>query len=148
MRETTYPFLALICQRDARMVVVVRQEGFCTTEQLLEILNLAVNDSDIYLGAARQERYALSLPFFPHNSKPHLSRLHQQQNQILRQQQEQAFQESVRADREKQRRREEEERKKLEQERELQREEEERLRKMRQFEIYRQHVRENLRKEP
>lgn len=130
MRETTYPFLALICQRDNRMVVVVRQEGICTTDELLQVLNLAVNDNDIYLRLARQERQ------------------HQQQNQILRQQQEAAFQESLRADREKERRRQEEERQKQEQAREAERLEQERLDKRRQWEQRREEIRRNLPPEP
>lgn len=77
-----------------------------------------------------------------------LFRQHQQQNQLLRQQQEAAFQESLRVDREKDRRRQEEERQRQEEAREAERQEQERQDKLRQWEQHREDIRRNMPPEP
>uniref|UniRef100_A0A915KMQ0 UBX domain-containing protein n=1 Tax=Romanomermis culicivorax TaxID=13658 RepID=A0A915KMQ0_ROMCU len=85
MHETSYPFVSMICIREGRMMIVSRQEGYLDARSLLLYLNTTMIDNDNYLNLARQER------------------LNQRQNQVLREQQEQAFQESLQRDREKQR---------------------------------------------
>lgn len=85
MHETSYPFVAMICIRENRMMIVSRQEGCLDASSFLLYLNTTMIDNDNYLNLARQER------------------LNQRQNQVLREQQEQAFQESLQRDREKQR---------------------------------------------
>ncbi len=56
LRESTYPFLGLVCMRENRMALVLRQEGFCSADQLIQYLQLALGDNQAYLNMARVER--------------------------------------------------------------------------------------------
>ncbi|XP_063602128.1 FAS-associated factor 2-like [Penaeus indicus] len=112
LRENAYPFLALIVLRDNRMTVVGRLEGPCTPAKLTEQLQLIVRDNEAYLVVARAERQEREL------------------TAALRLQQDEDYQESLRADQEKERKRQQEreeiERKEME---EREREEEQRREK-------------------
>ncbi|XP_071959337.1 FAS-associated factor 2-like [Antedon mediterranea] len=94
LRENTYPFLAIIVQRDSRMTVVARIEGAIKPQDLIQRLTRVMNDMEGYLVAARHDREA------------------RQFTQTLRQQQDQAYEESLKADQEKARKRKEEDDKK------------------------------------
>lgn len=87
LRENTYPFLAVIVLRDNKMTAVARLEGPTEPDVLIRRLQLIMNDNEASLIAARLERQERSL------------------NQTLRQQQDEAYEESLRADQEKERRR-------------------------------------------
>lgn len=126
LRENTYPFLAVVVQRDFRMTVVGRQvclnmknvfsssyiivfyriDGFIGPENLLQRLQTTISDNEAFLVAARADREERSF------------------NQALRQEQDQAYLESLRADQEKE--------EKKRRERLL---EEERLREIRELEL-------------
>lgn len=90
LRENTYPFLAMIVLRENRMTVVARLEGPSEPQELLQRLLQIISDNEGSLIAARLERQERSL------------------NQTLRQQQDEAYAASLRADQEKERRRQEE----------------------------------------
>ncbi|KHJ46315.1 UBX domain protein [Trichuris suis] len=96
MRDTSYPFIAMISLRNNRMVIVSRMEGQCECKRLIHQLSEAMKVNDVYLNLAREER---------HNNE---------MNQILRRQQEEAYEEALRTDRENDQRRWEAERKQLE----------------------------------
>lgn len=104
LRENTYPFLALIVLRDNRMTVVARIEGPIEKEDLRQRLQIIMADNESVLVAARADREERSF------------------NQSLRQQQDEAYQASLRADQEKARKKKEEE--------DREREEEERRRRL------------------
>ncbi|KAJ1522037.1 hypothetical protein ONE63_002355 [Megalurothrips usitatus] len=114
LRENAYPFLAVLAMRDSRMTVVGRMEGPMSSQVLLQRLQTIVADNEGCLVAARNDRMERSL------------------NQTLRAQQDQAYEDSLQADREKERlrrlekeRREEEERQRRESEHQEQLEREE-----------------------
>ncbi|KAG8193802.1 hypothetical protein JTE90_029536 [Oedothorax gibbosus] len=90
LRENTYPFLAVIVLRDNRMTVVARLEGPTEPEILVRRLRLIMNDNEASLIAARLERHERSM------------------TQTIRQQQDEAYKESLKADQEKERKRREE----------------------------------------
>ncbi|XP_046749059.1 FAS-associated factor 2 [Diprion similis] len=98
LRSGTYPFLALIVLRDNRMTIVGRMEGSPTPSELIPRLQTIMENNEIGLIQARQDRAERSAA------------------QSLRQQQDEAYEESLRADQEKDRRREEERRAKEEKE--------------------------------
>nr|CAH0106701.1 unnamed protein product [Daphnia galeata] len=83
LRENTYPFLAIIVQREFRMTVVGRIEGFIGPEALVERLRTTISDNEAFLVAARADREERSF------------------NQALRLEQDEAYLESLRADQEK-----------------------------------------------
>lgn len=56
MRETTYPFVALVAMRENRMMIVLRQEGFCNARVLTDMLATAIADNQVYVSLARQEK--------------------------------------------------------------------------------------------
>lgn len=56
MRETTYPFLALICLREGRMMMVLRREGIWSPDELIANLAIAIQDNEMFLNLARQDR--------------------------------------------------------------------------------------------
>jgi FAS-associated factor 2 len=117
LRENTYPFLALIVLKNNRMTVVARVEGVIDPEELLGRLHQGVADNEAFLVAERQERLERSM------------------TQTLRAQQDEAYQESLRADQEKDRKKREAEEKKRQAELEKQRienEEKERKESMKQ----------------
>lgn len=89
MRETLYPFLALIVLRHSRMVVCERFEGALPLDEFIGRLRQAVADNEGELVVERTERYR------------------RQEDQQLRESQDQAFEESLAADRAKQRKRDE-----------------------------------------
>jgi len=113
LRESTYPCLAMIVLRQHRMVVVGRQEGFIQAAPLLAWLRRTVTDYEAFIVAARVERDERNL------------------DREIRNEQEQAFQETLRQDQEREQRLAEEDRKRQEAEEEERRkkEEEERIRR-------------------
>ncbi|XP_054158133.1 FAS-associated factor 2-like [Oppia nitens] len=85
LRESTYPFLALICLKQNRMVVVRKFEGRIHLDTLLAQLKSTIEDNETNLIAARLEREERIM------------------NQLLRQEQDEAYEDSLRADQEKDR---------------------------------------------
>ncbi|CAL1527959.1 unnamed protein product [Lymnaea stagnalis] len=84
LREHAYPFLAVIVLRDNKMSVVARIEGSVTgSVELVERLEQVMAENETSLTTARAERAERSF------------------NQSLRQQQDEAYLESLRADQEK-----------------------------------------------
>nr|CAG4641939.1 EOG090X0B12 [Eurycercus lamellatus] len=83
LRENTYPFIAVVVQRDFRMTVVGRIEGFAEPELLIQRIRHIVSDNEAFLVVARADREERSF------------------TQALRQEQDQAYLESLRADQEK-----------------------------------------------
>lgn len=90
LRENAYPFLALIVLRDGRMTVVGRLEGPSTPIQLTAQLQALVRDNEAHLVVARAERQEREL------------------TAALRLQQDEDYQESLRADQEKERKKQQE----------------------------------------
>lgn len=99
LRESTYPYLALIGLKQNRMVVIKKFEGKTTIESLLTQLKLSIDSTADSLRLAREEREERNM------------------NQLIRQQQDEAFAESLRADQEKERKKTEEKNKKEAEER-------------------------------
>ncbi|EDV22401.1 uncharacterized protein TRIADDRAFT_58970 [Trichoplax adhaerens] len=85
LRPATFPFLAVISQRDNKMVVVKRIEGLLELDEVVAMLKQTFEDNEPYLVVARDERNQRIT------------------NQLLREQQDAAYQESLRADQEKER---------------------------------------------
>ncbi|KAL5015363.1 hypothetical protein ScPMuIL_009633 [Solemya velum] len=85
LRENTYPFLALIVLRDNKMTVVAKIEGPIGSEELTARLDRVMMENDASLIAARADREERNF------------------NQSLRQEQDVAYLESLRADQEKER---------------------------------------------
>ena len=56
LRESSYPFLALIVLRENRMMVVGRVEGFMEAGPLCNRLEAVIRDNEAYIVAARAER--------------------------------------------------------------------------------------------
>lgn len=98
LKSGSYPFLAIIVLKDNRMTIVGRMEGTPSPSDLIPRLQTIIEHNEINLIQARQERAERSAA------------------QSLRQQQDQAYEESLRADQEKDRRREEERKAREEQE--------------------------------
>nr|KAF6446659.1 Fas associated factor family member 2 [Rousettus aegyptiacus] len=97
LRENTYPFLAMIMLKDRRMTVVGRLEGLIQPDDLINQLTFIMDANQTYLVSERLEREERN------------------QTQVLRQQQDEAYLASLRADQEKERKkREEEKERKLE----------------------------------
>jgi len=94
LRESTYPYLALIGLKHNRMVLIRKFEGRQPIQVLLSELRKSIQDNESGLIAARLEREERSM------------------NQLIRQQQDEAFAESLRADQEKDRKKQEEKSKK------------------------------------
>ncbi|XP_033640720.1 FAS-associated factor 2-like [Asterias rubens] len=90
LRESTYPFLALIVLRDNKMTVVQRIAGPVQPQDLVDRLTRVMSETEAYLVAMRHERQQ------------------RDQTNTLRQQQDEAYHESLRQDREKERKRQEE----------------------------------------
>ncbi|XP_054743787.1 FAS-associated factor 2 [Anastrepha obliqua] len=80
-----YPTMVLITLRNNRMVVVGRFEGDCTPEELIRRMHTVISANEIWLSQARADRLERNL------------------TQTLRQQQDEAYQLSLRADEEKER---------------------------------------------
>ena len=107
LRENAYPFLAVIVLRDNRMSMVARIEGRITgATELKERLEQVMSENESSLIAARADREERSF------------------NQSLRQEQDAAYLESLRADQEKERKKREEREKQEEAERQVKLEEE------------------------
>ncbi|XP_018328989.1 FAS-associated factor 2 [Agrilus planipennis] len=85
-----YPFLSVVVLKDNKMMIVSRMEGYCDGPTLIERLHMVVAENEVNLVRARAQRMETSL------------------NRSLRQHQDEAFLESLRADQEKERRRQEE----------------------------------------
>eukprot|EP00795_Rhopilema_esculentum_P013042 gene13041-3817_t len=83
VRETTYPFLAVICLRDNRMTIVWRIEGFMPVDQLIALLSRIIAENEPSLIAARAEREERSL------------------SQTIREEQDRAYKVALEQDREK-----------------------------------------------
>ncbi|KAL6430818.1 hypothetical protein ACFW04_006972 [Cataglyphis niger] len=92
LKSGSYPFLALIVLKDNRMTIVGRLEGAPSSADLTSRLQTIIERNEINLIQARRDRAERSAA------------------QSLRQQQDRAYEESLRADQEKDRRREEERR--------------------------------------
>ncbi|KAK8750655.1 hypothetical protein OTU49_014941 [Cherax quadricarinatus] len=90
LRENAYPFLALIVLRDGRMTVIGRLEGPSSPSQLTTQLQAFVRDNEAHLVVARAERQEREL------------------TAALRLQQDEDYQESLRADQEKERKKQQE----------------------------------------
>ncbi|OXA42616.1 FAS-associated factor 2 [Folsomia candida] len=103
LRENTYPFLALIVLKNNRMTIVKRIEGETDPSVVLPRLHQGVADNEAFLVAARQDRYERNM------------------TQHLRQQQDEAYLQSLKADQEKEKRKQEELKKLQEEEMEKQR---------------------------
>lgn len=88
--RSQYPTIMMICLRNNRMTVVGKLEGNCTPEELLRRMRSVVQENDIYLTQARLDRLERSL------------------NQSIRQQQDAAYELSLKADQEKEKRKQEE----------------------------------------
>uniref|UniRef100_A0A0K8W759 FAS-associated factor 2-B n=1 Tax=Bactrocera latifrons TaxID=174628 RepID=A0A0K8W759_BACLA len=80
-----FPTMVLIAQRNHRMIVVGRFEGDCTPEELIRRMQTVISANEIWLSQARSDRLERNL------------------TQTLRQQQDEAYQLSLRADEEKER---------------------------------------------
>ncbi|KAI4502289.1 hypothetical protein M0802_002971 [Mischocyttarus mexicanus] len=98
LKSGSYPFLAIIVLKDNRMTIVGRMEGTPSATDLILRLRTIIQQNEINLIQARQDRAERSAA------------------QSLRQQQDRAYEESLRADQEKDRIREEERRAREEQE--------------------------------
>lgn len=85
LRENTYPFLAMITLKDRRMTVVGRLEGMIQSADFLNQLTFIMDANRTYLVSERLEREERN------------------QTQVLRQQQDEAYLVSLRADQEKDR---------------------------------------------
>lgn len=98
LRENCYPFLAVIVLRENRMTVVARLEGPVKSRELVLWLRQVTQENESSLLTARAERLERSL------------------NQTIRQQQDEAYLESLKADQEKEKRKMEERRQRDEEE--------------------------------
>ncbi|XP_035828542.1 FAS-associated factor 2 [Aplysia californica] len=108
LREHAYPFLAVIVLRENRMSVVARIEGHITgSRELIQRLEQVISENESSLIAARAEREERSF------------------NQSLRQQQDEAYLESLKADQEKEKKKREAREKQEEEEKKKRQEEEE-----------------------
>ncbi|KAL3890949.1 hypothetical protein ACJMK2_003218 [Sinanodonta woodiana] len=87
LKETTYPFLALIVLRNNRMTVIAKIEGPIESTELVQRLHDVIAENEITIAAARAER----------NERTMVQR--------LRSEQDQAYQMSLQADQEKERKR-------------------------------------------
>merc|ERR1719361_1533247 len=85
LRESSYPFLALIVLRQNKMMVVGRVEGLMDVEPLCDRLQVVIRDNEAYIVAANAERAERSM------------------NAEIRQEQDAAFQETLRMDQERER---------------------------------------------
>ena len=85
LRESTYPFLALVVLKQGRMVVCERVEGAIGLEELISRLRAAITDNEGELVVERTER------------------MRREEDQRLREAQDEAYQLSLAADREKER---------------------------------------------
>eukprot|EP00096_Caligus_rogercresseyi_P012806 TRINITY_DN5484_c0_g1_i1.p1 TRINITY_DN5484_c0_g1~~TRINITY_DN5484_c0_g1_i1.p1 ORF type:complete len:479 (+),score=138.37 TRINITY_DN5484_c0_g1_i1:138-1574(+) len=81
LRESSYPFLSLVVLRGNRMVSVGRVEGYVEPPALISRLEAIISDNEAYVVAARVDREERNL------------------TQSLREEQDAAFQESLRLDR-------------------------------------------------
>ncbi|EDL41153.1 UBX domain containing 8, isoform CRA_d, partial [Mus musculus] len=102
LRENTYPFLAMIMLKDRRMTVVGRLEGLIQPDDLINQLTFIMDANQTYLVSERLEREERN------------------QTQVLRQQQDEAYLASLRADQEKERKKREEKERKRRKEEEVQ----------------------------
>uniref|UniRef100_A0A8C5L1C6 FAS-associated factor 2 n=1 Tax=Jaculus jaculus TaxID=51337 RepID=A0A8C5L1C6_JACJA len=102
LRENTYPFLAMIMLKDRRMTVVGRLEGLIQPDDLINQLTFIMDANQTYLVSERLEREERN------------------QTQVLRQQQDEAYLASLRADQEKERKKREERERKRRKEEEVQ----------------------------
>lgn len=85
LRESTYPFLALVVLKQGRMVVCERVEGAVGVDELLARLRAAITNNEGELVVERTER------------------MRREEDQRLREAQDMAYQQSLAADREKER---------------------------------------------
>lgn len=90
LNARSYPLMVVIGYRMNKMMIMGRLEGDCSAEELLRRLRTIVTDNEVWLSQARAERLERSF------------------TQSLRQQQDEAYELSLRADQEKERRKQEE----------------------------------------
>ncbi len=86
----SYPIMVMIGLRAHKMIVMGRMEGECKPEELMRRLRTVVQENSVWLNQARNERLERSF------------------TQTLRQQQDLAYEQSLRADQEKERKKQEE----------------------------------------
>ncbi|KAI8764604.1 FAS-associated factor 2-like isoform X1 [Biomphalaria glabrata] len=131
LKEHAYPFLALIVLRDNKMSVVARIEGRITSAlELVARLEQVIAENESSLVAARADRAERSF------------------NQTLRQQQDEAYLESLKADQEKEKRKREERERKEEEERRQRLAEEEKQRQYLQREQRKSEIQQQMPPEP
>lgn len=56
MRETAYPFLALVCLREGRMAMVLRHQGSASLAHIARLLQAALGDNRQFMETARAQR--------------------------------------------------------------------------------------------
>ncbi|XP_071110343.1 FAS-associated factor 2-like [Haliotis cracherodii] len=130
LKENTYPFLCLIVLRDNRMTVVARIEGPLESREMVNRLERVMEDNEASLVAARADREALNF------------------NQTLRQEQDVAYQVSLRADQEKERKKREEQEKREAEEQKIKDQEQEQLRLLEEKERQKEELRQGMPAEP
>jgi len=130
LKESTYPFLALIVLKDNRMVVVRRFEGKMSVESLLSQLEQGIEDNEQAIGNARAEREERTM------------------NQRIREEQDLDYQKSLEIDRQKERLKQEEKKKRDSEERLRQQKQQEEKDKRNRLLALKAAIRENLPPEP
>ena len=129
-RSRYEPFVAVVCLRDNRLTVVGRIEGAQSGEAFLQRIRRIINDNTSYVRAARSEA-----------DDRNLSRL-------LRDQQDDAYQESLKRDREKAKQKEEENRMRKEQEDAILKQKQEKKMKKAETKLLKRTIRESFPAEP
>jgi len=109
MRESTYPFLALVALKNNRMIIAKKFEGRTSVEKLLSQLQKAIEENEASMISSRLERQQRSM------------------DQLIRKQQDQDYLDSLRADQEKERKKKEERERKEREEQEKRRKEQEEI---------------------
>lgn len=90
IQAKTYPIMVIIGLRSNKMIIMGRMEGECKPEELMRRLRTVVNENDVWLNQARNIRLERNL------------------TQTLRQQQDLAYEQSLKADQEKEKKRQQE----------------------------------------
>jgi len=130
LRENTYPFLALIVLKNNRMTIVARIEGVVDPAVVLTRLHQGVADNEAFLVAARTDRHERNMA------------------QSLRQQQDEAYLLSLKADQEKEKKKQDEQRKIREQELERTKKIDDEIKRIEDLKNQKTTAAETLKKEP
>jgi len=127
---TTYPFVGLVGYQRKRAIIAEKVEGLCPVEEVIEKINQKYQQLSVQLQAERAEEREREL------------------SRIIRQEQESAYEESLRKDRERERK-EKEERERKQREEELERQKQlEHERKVEEKKLYKQKLAASLPPEP